>query len=377
MCTRLFLTSSAKPALFYTSLLRYIMLINFDAGPAALPKEVLQQASEAILNYDNSGLSILEIAHRGKQFEAILTEANTLVKELLELGDDYDVLWLQGGGRLQFCMLPMNFLSDNGTAGYIESGHWAEEALKNAHLYGHTHILGSSKADQYTYIPDWGTVPEDLAYLHLTSNNTIYGTQFFSFPETKAPLVADMSSELFSRKLDYTKFDLIYAVAQKNIGPAGVTLVVIRKSLLAQQKRELPEILSYRDVAAQNSVLNTPPVFAIYCSLLTLRWIKNMGMAEMEQRNQEKARLLYEAIDNSNLFYGVARKEHRSLMNVCFRARDEKHTQAFLDFARERNITGIKGHRSVGGFRASLYNAISIADVQQLVAALQAYEQSV
>lgn len=352
------------------------MLINFDAGPAALPKEVLQQASEAILNYNNNGLSILEIPHRGKLFEALLTEANALVKELLELRDDYDVLWLQGGGRLQFSMVPMNFLSDNDTAGYIESGHWAEEALKNARLYGHTLILGSSKAEQYTYIPAWNAIPEDLAYLHLTSNNTIYGTQFFSFPETEVPLVADMSSELFSRKLDYKKFDLIYAVAQKNIGPAGVTLVVVRKSLLEQQKRKLPEILSYRDVAAHNSVLNTPPVFAIYCSLLTLRWIKNTGMAEMERRNQEKATLLYDAIDNSNLFYGVARKEHRSLMNVCFRAQEEKHTQAFLDFARERNITGIKGHRSVGGFRASLYNAISVADVLQLVAVMKAYEQS-
>ena len=352
------------------------MLINFDAGPAALPREVLEQASAAILDYDNSGLSILEIPHRGKLFEAILNEANTRVKELLELGDDYEVLWLQGGGRLQFSMVPMNFLAEDATAGYIESGHWAAEALKNAHLYGHTNVLGSSRADQFTYVPDWGTVPEDLAYLHLTSNNTIYGTQFFRFPETTVPLVVDMSSELFSRKLDYKKFDLIYAVAQKNIGPAGVTLVAIRKSMLEQQKRPLPEILSYRDAAKHNSVLNTPPVFAIYCSLLTLRWIGSIGMEEMERRNDEKARLLYDAVDNSKLFYGVAQKEHRSKMNACFRAHDEQHTQAFLDFARARNITGIKGHRSVGGFRASLYNAISVDNVQQLVAAMKDYEAS-
>ena len=352
------------------------MLINFDAGPAALPREVLAQASAAILDYDNSGLSILEIPHRGKLFEAILNEANARVKALLELDDNYEVLWLQGGGRLQFSMVPMNFLAEDATAGYIESGHWAAEALKNAHLYGHTHVLGSSRADQFTHIPDWGIVPEDLAYLHLTSNNTIYGTQFFHFPETKVPLVVDMSSELFSRKLDYNKFDLIYAVAQKNIGPAGVTLVAVRKSLLEQQKRPLPEILSYRDGVKHNSVLNTPPVFAIYCSLLTLRWISTIGMAEMERRNDEKARLLYEAIDNSKLFYGVAQKEHRSKMNACFRAYDELHTQAFLDFARTRNITGIKGHRSVGGFRASLYNAISVADVQQLVVTMKDYEAS-
>lgn len=351
------------------------MLINFDAGPATLPRTVLEQASEAIRDYNSSGLSILEIPHRGKAFEAILEEANSLVKTLLGLGDDYAVLWLQGGGRLQFSMLPMNFLGADETAGYIESGHWAEEALHNAVLYGHADVLGSSKEDQYRYIPDWGTIPEHLQYVHLTSNNTIYGTQFFRFPETDVPLVADMSSELFSRKLDYSRFSLIYAVAQKNIGPAGVTLVVVRKSMLEKQKRTLPGILSYKAEADNNSVLNTPPVFAIYCSLLTLRWIHSIGIEAMDRRNQEKADLLYTAIDNSKLFYGVARKEDRSLMNVCFRAHDDSHTQAFLDFARERNITGIKGHRSVGGFRASLYNAIGIEAVQQLVDALHAFEK--
>ncbi|KAA5534950.1 3-phosphoserine/phosphohydroxythreonine transaminase [Taibaiella lutea] len=354
------------------------MLINFDAGPAALPKEVLQQASEAILNYNNSGLSILEIPHRGKLFEAILEEANTLALELLGLDkNDYQAVWMQGGGRLQFSMIPMNFLAVNETAGYIESGHWASEALKNGKLYGNTNVLGSSKADNFQYIPQWGDTPEDLSYLHFTSNNTIYGTQFHSFPETEVPLIVDMSSELYSRKLDYSKFSLIYAVAQKNIGPAGVTLIVIRKSLLEKQKRVLPEILSYRDMAKNNSVLNTPPVFPIYCSLLTLRWIKAIGMDAMQQSNEEKARLLYDAIDESKLFYGVAKKEDRSMMNACFRTHDDKHTEMFLDFAKERDIVGIKGHRSVGGFRASMYNAISVEDVQRLVSVIKEYENTV
>lgn len=351
------------------------MLINFDAGPAALPKEVLQQASAAILNYDNSGLSILEIPHRGKLFEAILQEANDLALELLGLNNnDYQAVWMQGGGRLQFGMIPMNFLGENETAGYIESGHWASEALKNGQLYGNTDVLGSSKADNFQYIPEWKEIPKDLSYVHFTSNNTIYGTQFHEFPETEVPLIVDMSSELYSRKLDYSKFSLIYAVAQKNIGPAGVTLVIIRKSLLEKQKRILPEILSYRDMAKNNSVLNTPPVFGIYCSMLTLRWVKAIGMDTMQQRNQEKASLLYNTVDESKLFYGVAKKEDRSSMNACFRAHDDKHIQAFLDFAKERNIVGIKGHRSVGGFRASLYNAISLEDVQRLVSVMKEYE---
>ena len=352
------------------------MLINFDAGPAALPKEVLQEASAAILNFNNSGLSILEIPHRGKLFEEVLFEANSLVKELLKLDDDYEMLWLQGGGRLQFSMIPMNFLHDGETAGYIESGHWASEALKNGQLYGKTNTIASSKEDNFRYIPSWNDIPANLSYLHFTSNNTIYGTQFVEFPDTNVPLVVDMSSELFSRELDYNKFDLIYAVAQKNIGPAGVTLVAIRKSMLAKQQRTLPEILSYRDLAKHNSLLNTPPVFAIYCSMLTLRWIKQIGLEELTKRNKAKAELLYTTIDNSRLFYGVAEKESRSMMNVCFRAHDDNHTQAFLDFAKERNIVGIKGHRSVGGFRASIYNALSLEDVQQLVAAMQAFEAS-
>lgn len=350
------------------------MLINFDAGPAALPQEVLQQASAAILNYNDSGLSILEIPHRGKLFEAILAEANTLVKDLLQLNDDYEVLWLQGGGRLQFSMVPMNFLSENGTAGYIESGHWASQAMQSAQLYGKVSVLASSKADNYTHIPTAINEPESLSYVHITTNNTIYGTQFNKIPEFKAPLVADMSSELFSRVIDYSNFDLIYAVAQKNIGPSGVTLVIVKKEMLQKEERTLPEILSYAVMAKNNSLLNTPPVFAIYCSLLTLRWVKEQGMQHLDSVNKQKADLLYNAIDNSNLFYGVADKDSRSNMNVCFRAFNDEHTNTFLDFAKDKNIVGIKGHRSVGGFRASLYNAISLPQVQTLVGVLQAFD---
>ncbi|MFT4062262.1 MAG: 3-phosphoserine/phosphohydroxythreonine transaminase [Edaphocola sp.] len=352
------------------------MYINFDAGPAALPAPVLQKASQAILEYEGSGLSVLEIPHRGKLFESILAEANALVKELLSLGDDYDVVWMQGGGRLQFSMVPMNYLGAGEVAGYVESGHWASQAMQAAELYGKVSILGSSKTDNYTHIPAWSHIPNYLQYVHLTSNNTIYGTQFHAFPETEIPLVVDMSSELFSRKIDYSKFSLIYAVAQKNIGPAGVTLVVIRKSMLQGQKRELPEILSYADMARHNSVLNTPPVFPIYCSLLMLQWVKEQGGLEaMDKSSREKSALLYHAIDNSKLFHGVANKEDRSMMNVCFRADDEKHTARFVEFARQHNIAGIKGHRSVGGFRASLYNAVSVADVRRLIAVVEAYER--
>ncbi len=350
-------------------------ILNFGAGPAALPREVLEEAAAALLNYNDTGLSILELPHRGNLFTAILEEANSLVRELLDLDDQYEVLWLQGGGRLQFSMLPMNFLAEDATAGYIDSGHWAAEAIRNASPYGNIQVLATSREDRYTYIPrEWASIPEDLAYLHLTSNNTIYGTQFAQFPESNVPLVADMSSDIFSRQLDYKRFSMIYAVAQKNLGPAGVTLVVLRKSLLNAQKRVLPEILSYKEMAKHNSLLNTPPVFAIYGCLLNLRWIKKTGMATLEQHNKEKARLLYEAIDRSALFYGVARKESRSLMNVCFRMYTEEHQPAFLEYATANGITGIEGHRSVGGFRVSLYNAIRIEDVQQLITVMSAFE---
>jgi phosphoserine aminotransferase len=351
------------------------MLLNFNSGPAALPEEVLREASSAILEYENSGISILGLPHRSKSFTAILEEAEFLAKSLLDLGDDYEILWMQGGGRLQFSMVPMNFLDEGETAGYIDSGHWSADAMKSAELYGRVKVLASSKAEDYRFIPEIKTVREPLSYVHLTSNNTIYGTQFFDFPESSVPLIADMSSELFSRRLDYRRFDLIYAVAQKNIGPAGVTFAAIKKSLLSRQKRTIPGILSYREIARQHSVLNTPPVFAIYCSLLNLRWINNLGMEAIEKRNATKAKMLYTAIDESFLFSGIAAKAHRSMMNVCFKSHSPETDTAFIEFALKHNITGISGHRSVGGLRVALYNPISPEAVEQLVAVMKQFEQ--
>ena len=350
------------------------MLINFGSGPAKLPNEVLSEASAAIIEYQNSGMSILEIPHRGALFTAILEEAKSLSKALLGLDDSYDIIWLQGGGRMQFAMVPINFLAEDETSGYIDTGHWAMDASQYASHYGKVEILASSQNQEYTFIPKVKEVTEDYAFVHLTTNNTIYGTQFFEFPKVKCPLIADMSSELFSRKLDYTQFDLIYAVAQKNLGPAGVTFVAIKKSLLEKQKRNLPGILSYKAISEKNSVLNTPPVFAIYCSLLVLRWINKIGMEELERRNKEKATLLYDTIDKSTIFQTSVAPDSRSKMNVCFYANTKELDQQFIEFAKSKNITGIKGHRSVGGLRVALYNAISIEDVRYLIEVIREFE---
>ncbi len=350
-------------------------LINFNAGPAALPEEVIREAAAAVIEYNNSGLSILEIPHRDKLFLDIINEANLLVKELLHLNDDYDVLWLQGGGRLQFSMIPMNFLGEEEYAGYIDSGHWAADAISAARMYGRTDVIASSKENNYRNIPSWTEIPDHLSYLHITTNNTIYGTQFRQLPDTSVPLIADMSSELFSRVIDYNQFSLIYAVAQKNIGPAGVTLVVVRRAMLKRKRRTLPGILDYAALSKNNSILNTPPVFAIYCSLLTLRWIKKQGLETIEERNNQKSAVLYQAVDESRLFYGIAEKQSRSNMNVCFRMHEEERTQQFIDFALSQGITGIKGHRSVGGLRVSLYNAIRFEDVLHLVQVMKEFER--
>src|SRR5690606_12165191 len=336
-------------------------LINFGAGPAALPEEVLNEAAIAVKDYKGSGLSILEIPHRGHLFLDLLTEANALVLELLQLNEEYKVIWMQGGGRLQFCMLPLNFLKS--IAGYIDSGHWAAEAMAQANLYGNTKIIASSKDKNYKFIPPVTAIPEAYDYIHFTTNNTIFGTQLQEIPQATAPLIADMSSEILSRAFDYSKFKLIYAVAQKNLGAAGVTLAVVHQSLLATEVRPLPDILSYQAMARQNSLVNTPPVFGIYTSLLMLRWIKTKGLNKSFDQNKEKAKLLYQSIDNHPKFYGVADPGSRSSMNVCFRLEAEEDNKRFLDFCLNRNITGIKGHRSVGGFRASIYNAISPEDV--------------
>jgi len=351
--------------------------LNFNAGPAALPAEVLQQAAAAVLNYNNSELSILEIPHREPAFIAIMDESRQLVKELCGLGDDYEVLWLQGGGRLAFCMIPMNFLGDNESAGYIDSGHWADEAQKAATYYGDAQVLASSKDNNYTHLPEWPTaLPHGLQYVHYTTNNTIYGTQLQHIPECDVPLIADMSSDIFSCKRDYTRFTMFYATVQKNLGTAGVTLVVVRKSLLANMKRSIPPMLSYKAHADNQSLLNTPPVFAIYVSLLMLRWTKAKGIDAIDAENRQKAELLYGEIVRNSLFQPVVdREEDRSLMNVCFTTHNKNNEKVFIDLCKDRNITGIKGHRSVGGFRVSLYNAIDLHAVQQLVQAMQDLEK--
>lgn len=351
--------------------------INFGGGPAALPPDVFREASEAVLDYNGTGLSILEIGHRSKEFMSILDEANAIVKELCGINEDHEVLWLHGGGRLQFAMIPMNFLGDNDRAGYIDSGHWATEAAEYAMHYGGTEILSTSRDSNYSQLPEWpGKIDSNLAYLHYTTNNTIYGTQWHKIPDCNVPLVADMSSDIFSKEMDYCKAALFYAAAQKNIGPAGVTLVVLRKDLADLIKRDLPPMLSYKAQIAQHSVLNTSPVFAIYTSLLMLRWTKARGIAAIEKENKEKAGLLYKEIDRSALFDVVVKKEaDRSMMNVCFRAKNETQEKSFVSFCEKHNITGISGHRFVGGFRVSLYNAIRLEQVEKLVEVMQEFEK--
>ena len=342
--------------------------IYFGAGPSRLPQEVLQQASEAVIDYDQSGLSILEIPHRGKAFQQILEESKALVSELCGLSDDYEVLWLQGGGRHQFAMVPMNFLSDSGTAGYIDSGHWSADAIESAKFYGKVDVLASSRADNYMHLPEWpAVIPADLAYVHFTTNNTIYGTQWPAIPPCPVPLIADMSSDIFSVRRDYSNCSLFYAVAQKNIGPAGATLVVVRKDMFPRIQRTLPDALNYAAQAKAGSLLNTAPVFAIYTSLLELRWIKEKGIDAIDAENRRKAAALYNALEKNDFFYCPVAAGSRSLMNVVFRGKDERTEQQLIAKCREHNIEGIEGHRSVGGFRASIYNAVSMEDVQQLV----------
>lgn len=349
----------------------------FGAGPAALPASVLQEFSEAVLDYEQSGISVLSIAHRGKAFQAILDEASALALQLAGLSaNEYEVLWLQGGGRLQFSMIPMNFLDAGSTAGYIDSGHWAHSALQAAQQFGQVKMLSSSADVNYSRLPEWpAAIPQDLRYLHITSNNTIFGTQMPVIPVCPVPIVADMSSDIFSQKRDYQNCDLIYAVAQKNIGTSGVTLVIVRKEFLMRENQNLPEVLSYSAQAKAGSMLNTPPVPAIYSCLLMLRWTASRGIDAIETENSEKAAFLYRVIDNSELFHSSIEKNSRSRMNVVFKMNDASRETAFLQYCSARNIEGIKGHRSVGGFRVSLYNAISLDDVRALVNAMQDFER--
>lgn len=352
---------------------------NFSAGPSILPQEVFEKAAQAVINFNNSGLSLLEISHRSKDFVAVMDEARALVLELMGLtGKGYQALFLSGGASLEFVRVPYNLMTQYGKAAYLNTGTWAAGAIKEARQFGDTLIVGSSKADNYSYIPKDYTVPADADYFHCTSNNTIFGTQMQSFPEVSVPVVCDMSSDIFSRQLDFSKFDLIYAGAQKNMGPAGTTLIVIKEDILGKTGRQIPSILDYKQHIDKESMYNTPSVFAIYTSYLTLQWLKNNGgIAEMEKKNDAKAALLYTEIDRNPLFKGTANTEDRSKMNVTFLLNDEAHADAFDKLWKSKGISGLPGHRSVGGYRASIYNAMPVESVQVLVDAMQELEKSI
>ena len=354
------------------------MVHNFSAGPAILPQSVLQEAAEAVRDFNGMGLSILEISHRSPQFTEVLEEATALPQELLGFGDDYAVLYLTGGASTQFYQVPMNLLASTDHAGYVDTGSWSSKAVKEAKLFGKAENLASSKDENYSYIPKGYSQPSGMRYLHLTSNNTIYGTEYHDFPQSDAPIVCDMSSDMFSRPVDIAPFGLIYAGAQKNMGPAGTTLVIVRKDLLGHVDRELPTMVDYRTHIKKMSAFNTPPVYPIYVSMLTMRWVRdNGGLAGMQQRNRTKADLLYNEIDRNPLFRGTAAKEDRSLMNVCFVMSEgnEGLQDRFSEMAKSANISGLKGHRSVGGFRASIYNAMERDSVQVLVDVMQELER--
>ena len=349
---------------------------NFGAGPCILPKEVFQEASQAVIDFNNTGLSILEISHRSKEFEAVLDEATKLVRELLNVPQGYSILFLQGGASLQFAMVAMNLLPEGGKAAYLDTGVWASKAIKEAKKIGAVEVVASSSDKNYTYIPKQFTVPADASYFHYTSNNTIYGTEVFDVPASNAPIVVDMSSDILSREINVSDFDLIYAGAQKNMGPAGATLVVVKDEILGKTGRVIPSILDYSAHIAADSMYNTPPVFSIFVSLLNLRWLKAKGgVAVIEQENIIKARTLYDEIDRNPFFKGTAALEDRSRMNVTFIMGSAELEAEFLALAKERELIGIKGHRSVGGFRASIYNALTISSINALVDAMKEFEE--
>ena len=349
---------------------------NFSAGPCILPQEVLKKASEAVVNFNDLNLSLIEISHRSKDFVDVMEKARSLVKELLNLPEGYSVLFLGGGASLEFLMTAYNLLKVDGKAAYLDTGAWAAKSIKEAKLLGEIDVVASSKDKTYNYIPKNYTIPADADYFHCTSNNTIYGTQIKDFPKTEGLLVCDMSSDIFSRQIDFTQFDLIYAGAQKNMGPAGTTLVIVKDEILGKTGRAIPSMLDYQTHISKDSMFNTPPVFAVYTSMLTLQWLKNLGgVSAIEKLNNEKAAALYAEIDRNPHFKGFAEVEDRSLMNVTFNLTIEAHKDAFNALCDAANISGLKGHRSVGGYRASIYNAMSIEGVQVLVNAMQQLEK--
>ena len=348
---------------------------NFYAGPSILSQYTIDKTAEAIHDFAGTGLSILEISHRSKEFTAVIEEAQQLFKELLDIPQGYQVLFLGGGASMQFCMVPFNLLKTK--AAYLDTGTWANKAIKEAKLFGEVDVVASSKPDNYTYIPKGYSVPADADYFHITTNNTIYGTEIRQDFDLPVRLVADMSSDIFTRPIDVSKYDLIYGGAQKNIAPAGVTFVIVKEDVLGKVDRPIPTMLDYRTHVEKGSMFNTPPVLPIFSAVQTLRWYKEMGgVKRLEQLDNEKAALLYDAIDSSRFFVGTVAHEDRSIMNVCFVMKPEykELEKDFLDFATTKGIVGIKGHRSVGGFRASLYNALPIDSVRVLVDAMKEFE---
>lgn len=350
---------------------------NFNSGPSILPQPVLEEASRAILNFNNTGLSILEIGHRTSWFEEVLREAQHSVKELMQLGDDYEVLFLHGGATTQFMQVPMNLLDTNATAAYCDNGIWGSKAIKEAKLFGHVNVVASSKDRNHTYINKNFTVPQNAVYLHYTTNNTVEGTQWHHIPDTTVPLVVDMSSDIFCRPENFRKYSLIYCGAQKNMGAAGVTMVVVKKDMLGKISRVIPPIMDYREHIAAGALLNTPPVFAVYISMLTLRWIKqNGGLTAMEQKAKERASLLYSTIESlPDTFTATVDKEDRSLMNAVFVMKDPSLEKAFLDECKQQGMVGVKGHRSVGGLRVSMYNALPLSSVQAMCDLMKDFAQ--
>jgi phosphoserine aminotransferase len=349
---------------------------NFSAGPAILPQSAIDASIDALKNFSGTGLSLIEVSHRSKEYEAVVEEACQLVRDILKLSDEYAVLFLQGGASTQFDMIPMNLLDEGETAAYVNTGVWASRAIKEAKMFGNVNVLASSEDKNFNYIPKNYTIPTDVKYFHCTSNNTIYGTEMFEFPKTDVPLICDMSSDIFSRPFDASQFDMIYAGAQKNMGPAGTTLVIIKKDLVGKAKRKVPTMLDYKPHVENGSMYNTPSVFAIFVCMHTLRWIKEMGLEAMEIRNKAKADLLYAEIDRNPLFEGTVVKEDRSRMNVNFVTTNKEHEAEFLKLCESKHLSGLKGHRSVGGLRASLYNALPIESVQVLVDTMKEFEAS-
>jgi len=350
---------------------------NFNAGPSILPRVAIEETAKAVLDFNGIGLSILEISHRSKDFENVLDETVSLFKEILSIPEGYSVLFLGGGASLQFCMVPFNLL--NKKAAYLNTGTWANKALKEAKFFGEVVEVASSKDKNYCYIPKEYSIPQDADYFHITTNNTIFGTEIRKDLDVNIPLVADMSSDIFSRPVDISKYALIYGGAQKNLAPAGLTFVIVKDDMLGKVERSIPTMLNYKTHIENNSMFNTPPVLPIYTAMQTLRWLKNLGgVAAMEKINLAKAKLLYDEIDSNRLFVGTANKEDRSIMNICFVMKEEykELEEPFMNYAKSQGMVGIKGHRSVGGFRASCYNALPLESVQALVDCMRSFEKN-